>query len=66
MVIFGIEFARYHSYHSVFVCRTKSGLVILDVYVDDILLNGLSRNKRVSQRTFYDEGYGEAKIFSWD
>jgi len=38
MVISGIGFARYHSDHSVFVCRTKSGSVILAVNVDDILL----------------------------
>ena len=39
MVISGIEFAC-HSDHLVFVRRTKSGSVILDVYIDDILLTG--------------------------
>jgi len=39
MVISGIVFAR-HSDHSMFVRRTKSGSVILAVYVDDILLTG--------------------------
>ena len=49
MVISGIEFARCHSDHSVFVRRTQSVSVILPMYVDDILLTGsdcgLSRNK---------------------
>jgi len=39
MVISGIGFARY-SDHSVFIRHTKSGSVILVVYVDDILLTG--------------------------
>ena len=36
MVISGIGFARCHSDHSVFVHHTKSGSMILAVYVDDI------------------------------
>ena len=40
MVNSGIGFARCHSDHSVFVSRTKFGLTILTVYVDDILLTG--------------------------
>ena len=38
MVSSGIEFARCHSDHSMFVRRTKSGSVMLTMYVDDILL----------------------------
>ena len=33
-----IEFHQCHSDHSVFIRRTKSGIVFLAVYVDDILL----------------------------
>jgi len=40
MVISDIGFARCYSDHSVFVRRTKSGLVILTEYIDDILLTG--------------------------
>ena len=36
MLISGIGFARCYSDHSMFVRRTKSGSVILVVYVDDI------------------------------
>jgi len=37
MVIFGIGFACCHSHHSIFVRRTKSGLVILTVNVNMLL-----------------------------
>jgi len=40
MIISGIEFACCHLDHSVFVRHSKSGSVILVVYVDDILLTG--------------------------
>ena len=40
ITISGIGFHRCHSDHSVFVRRTKSGIVVLTVYVDDILLTG--------------------------
>ena len=38
IIISGIGFQRYHSDHSVFVRRTKSGIVVLVVYVDDMAL----------------------------
>jgi len=38
ITISGIDFHRCHSNHSIFVRRTKSNLVILIVYFDDILL----------------------------
>ena len=34
------EFHRCHSNHSIFIQRTKSSLVILAMYDDDILLTG--------------------------
>ena len=57
MVISGIGFVRCHSDHSVFVRRTKSGSVILSVYVDDILLAGsdsvaLAETKEYLKRYF--------------
>ena len=42
MVISGIGFAHCHSDHSLFVRRTKSDSVILAVYVDDIVLTGVT------------------------
>ena len=40
LTISGIGFRRCHSDHYVFVRRTKSGIVVLTVYVDNILLTG--------------------------
>ena len=40
LTISGIGFRRCHSYHFVFVLHTRSGIVVLVVYVDDILLTG--------------------------
>ena len=40
LTISGIGFGRCHSDHSVFIRRTRSDIVILAVYVDDILLSG--------------------------
>jgi len=37
-IISGISFHQCHSDHSVFVRRTKYGVVVLTIYVDDILL----------------------------
>ena len=57
MVTSCIRFAHCHSDHSVFVRRTKSGSVILSVYVDDILLTGsdsvaLAETKEYLKRYF--------------
>jgi len=38
LTISGIGFRRCHLNHSVFVRRTMSGIVVMAVYVDDILL----------------------------
>jgi len=40
LTISGIDFRRCHSDHSIFIRYTRSGIVILTVYVDDILLTG--------------------------
>jgi len=40
ITISGIDFHRCHSDHSIFVRCTKSSIVVLVVYVDDILLTG--------------------------
>ena len=40
LTIFGIAFRRCHLDHSVFIRRTRSGIVVLTVYIDDILLTG--------------------------
>jgi len=40
LTIYGIGFRRSHSDHSVFVRHTRSDIVVLVVYVDDILLTG--------------------------
>jgi len=63
MVIFGINFARCHSDHSVFVRCIKSGLVILAVYVDDILLtrcdsSALTETKEYLKRHFVTKDMG--------
>jgi len=40
LTISGIDFRRCHSEHFVFVRRTRSGIVVLSVYINDILLTG--------------------------
>ena len=67
MVISGIGFARCHSDHSVFVRRTKSGSVILTVYVD-ILLTGsdsvtLAETKEYLKRYFMTKDMGKSRYF---
>jgi len=68
MVISGIGFARCHSDHSVFVHHTKSGLMILVVYVDDILLTGsdsvaLTEIKKYLKRHFVTKDMGKPRYF---
>ena len=68
MVISGIGFARCHSDHSVFIHHTKSGSVILAVYVDDILLTGsnsvaLTETKEYLKRYFVMKDMGKPKYF---
>jgi len=40
LTISSIEFRRCHSDHSIFVRRTRSGIVVQAIYVDNILLTG--------------------------
>ena len=68
ITISGIDFHRYHSDHSVFVRRTKSGVVVLTVYVDDILLTcsdsaGLLETKEYLKRHFVTKDMGRPKYF---
>ena len=64
MIISGIGFARCHSDQSVFVRRTKSGSVILTVYLDDILLTrsdsvALAETKEYLKRHFVTKDMGK-------
>ena len=52
ITIFGIGFRLCRSDHSVFVRRTKSGIVVPTVYVDDILLSR-SDSSRIVKTTMY-------------
>jgi len=66
ITISSIGFHRCHSDHSVFVRRTKSGLVILAMYVDDILLTvsnsaGLMETKEYLGRHFVTKNMGKPK-----
>ena len=68
MVISNINFARYHSDHSAFVRRTKSVLMILAVYVDDILLTRsdfatLVKTKEYLKRYFVTKDIEKLKYF---
>jgi len=68
IVISGIGFAHCHSDHSLFVRRTKSGSVILAVYVDDILLTGsdsvaLVETKEYLKRHFVTKNMGKSRYF---
>ena len=68
LTISGIGFRRSHSDHSVFVRRTRSGIVILTIYVDDILLTcsdsaEILETKIYLKRHFVIK-YGMSKILS--
>ena len=59
--------ARCHPYHSVFICRTKSGSMILTLYVD-ILLTGsdsvaLAEAKEYLKCHFMTKDMGKLKYF---
>jgi len=61
-------FHRYHSDHSVFIRRTKSGFVILTAYIDDILLTKsdsaqLVETKKYLMRHFVTKDMGKPKYF---
>ena len=62
-----IEFHRCHLDHSVFVRRTKSGIVVLVVYVDILLTSsdsaGLLEIKQYLKRRFVINDMGRSKYF---
>ena len=68
ITIFGIDFHRCHSNHSVFVRHTKYGIVVLAVYVGDILLTssdsaGLLETKEYLKRNFVTKDMERPKYF---
>jgi len=68
LTISGISFHRYHSDHFVFVRRTKSGVVVLIIYIDDILLTGsdsagLLETIKYFKRHFVIKDMGHPKYF---
>ena len=68
ITISGISFHRCHSNHSIFVRHTKSSLVILAVYVNDILLigsdsAGLVETKKYLRRHFVSKDMSKPKYF---
>jgi len=68
LTISGIGFRRSHSDHSIFVQCTKSGIVVLVVYVDDILLTGsdstgIVETKMYLKRHFVTKDMGRPKYF---
>jgi len=67
-IISGIGFHWNHSDHSVFVRCTKSGIVVLAVYIDDILLTdidsaGLLETKKYLKCHFVTKDIGRPKYF---
>ena len=67
MIISGIGFARCHSDHSVFVRRTKSGSMILIVFVDILLIGSdfvaLEEAKEYFKRHFVTKDMVKLKYF---
>ena len=67
IIISGIDFHRYHSDHYAFVQLTKSGLVILTVYIDILLTEsdsaGLVETKEYLRRHFVTKNMGKPKYF---
>ena len=66
--ISGVGFKRCQSDHSVFIRRTTSGLVVLAVYVDDILLTesdlvAITETKEYLSRHFVTKDMGKPKYF---
>ena len=62
-----LAFRRCHSNHSVFVQRIRSGIIVLTVYVDDILLTGsdsaeIVEIKMYLKRSFMTKDMGTSKI----
>ena len=44
-IITKVEFQKCYSHHSVFICKTSSGIVILFVYVEGVILDGIEKTK---------------------
>ena len=69
ITIFGVGFHRCHSNYSVFVRRTKSGLVTLTVHVNILLTGsdsaGLVKTKEYLRRHFVTKDIGKPKYFLW-
>jgi len=68
LTIFGIGFRRCHSDHYVFVRRTRFGIVVLAIYVDDILLTdidsaGIVETTIYLKRHFVTKDMGRPKYF---
>jgi len=68
LTISGIGFRRCHSDHSVFVRCTRSGIVILAVYIDDILLTrsnsaGIVETKMYLKSHFVTKDMGRIEYF---
>jgi len=68
LTISGIDFRWCHSDHSVFIQRTRSGIVILTVYVNGILLTesdsaGIIKTKMYLKRHFVTKDMGHQKYF---
>jgi len=68
LTICSIDFRRCHSDNSVFIRRTSSGIVVLVVYVDDILLiesnsAGIVETKMYFKRDFVTKDMRHPKYF---